>query len=230
MNGTYYVRKARNSVSKAKIAKHKSYELFRKNAKEFGRLSKAGKLLRDAVADFTREVSDKTTASRLTSLLNKIKALDTINVRGKRNLESAFAKDIAKKMLMGFEFNNAGHLSSILKKSYSVNTSTGVITIANLMLKRDLACPKGATHVAVKGIGCIVNFGDNAFVAEETNEEIMTINNIVSDVILSPVKKLKGTGLKIYLLRILFFQEVNGRMVLINEGRFRGCVVEEVCS
>jgi hypothetical protein len=49
-------------VSKAKIAKHKSYELFRKNAKEFGSVSKAGKLLRDAVADFTREVSDKTTA------------------------------------------------------------------------------------------------------------------------------------------------------------------------
>lgn len=91
--------------------------------------------------------------SRLTSLLNKIKALDTINVRGKRNLESAFAKDIAKKMLKGFEFNNAGHLSSILKKSFSINAATGAITITSLMPKRDIAYPKGATHIALKGSG-----------------------------------------------------------------------------
>lgn len=38
------------------------------------------------------------------------------------------------------------------------------------------------------------------------------------DVILSPVKKLKGTGLKIFLLRILFFEEVNGRMSFFNDN------------
>jgi hypothetical protein len=56
-------------------------------------------------------------------------------------------------MLKGFEFNNAGHLSSILKKSFSINAATGAITITSLMPKRDIAYPKGATHIALKGSG-----------------------------------------------------------------------------
>jgi hypothetical protein len=169
-----------------------------------------------------KDASDFLVTGRLNKLMFGIKNLDTTSARGERNVATGIIAPAAKDLVKGFDFNLAAPLSRILKKPYTVNTATGVIGIPGLKPKQDIDYPKGATHVKITGGWVKVNF---AAIPEQgelilTNQVILPLNGVLNNVVLTPVSLHGGMGKDIFVLQIVFYQEVNGVEYSLKNGEY----------
>jgi hypothetical protein len=108
----YFSRK-KGGFSSERVKNDPVYELTRKNGKEFGRASMAGKLLRTAFRGSIVRCPDIGMASRLTKAMLTVVMSDMVNLRGARTV---ICGDVRK--LEGFEFNKHGLLSKIFHVDY----------------------------------------------------------------------------------------------------------------
>jgi hypothetical protein len=164
----------------------------------------------------------------MTKIMTQIKNLDTTSVRGARNVGVAMATAQAKALLKGFEFNNDAMLSSMLFKPWAVNATTGVITIAGLVPTLDLIYPEGATHVSFTGSYANINYATGVADVKLTNVQNLPISATSTAVTLTPTAVPTGTGAKMYLLKIEFFQLVNGVQYSLKNGAYNALKLIEV--
>ena len=164
----------------------------------------------------------------MTKIMTQIKNLDTTSVRGARNVGVAMATAQAKALLKGFEFNREAMLSSMLFKPWAVNTTTGVITIAGLVPTLDLIYPEGATHVSFTGAYANINYATGIADVKLTNVQNLPITATSSAITLTPTAVPTGTGAKIFLLKIEFFQLVNAVQYSLKNGAYNALKVIEV--
>jgi hypothetical protein len=164
----------------------------------------------------------------MTKIMTQIKNLDTTSIRGARNVGVAMATAQAKSLLKGFEFNGDAMLSSMLFKPWAVNTTTGVITIAGLVPTLDLIYPEGATHVSFTGAYANINYATGIADVKLTNVQNLPITGTSSAITLTPTVVPTGTGAKIFLLKIEFFQLVNAVQYSLKNGAFNALKIIEV--
>jgi hypothetical protein len=227
MRGMYLIR-GKRQVSRKRILTDPKFIRVRENTNEFGMAVKAGKLLRDVVKSIFKEAGSRMTSTKLLQIMLRIIKLDAISTRGKRNAGIAMATPAAKKLLKGFEFNNKSQIGSILFKPYIITTVTGIIKISNLIPMNDVAAPEGATHLTLRGAYANLNFADRVNAIEYTNEENLPIDATSTTVTLTPAAVPAGTGTKLYLLQIEFFQMVNAVQYSLNNGSFNALVIGDV--
>ncbi len=220
--------KTKSGVSGDRIANDPAFARTRENGSEFGISATAGKLLRDALRNMVSSASDNRITSRLTQTMSQIKNLDTTSVRGERSVDVGIATVEGKAILKGFNFNDKAILGAILYKPYSVDTSTGVISIANLVPANEIAAPSGSTHMSLKGAFAIVDFDLGTSNVEYTNTQNLPIDGTSTTVTLTPAAVPTGTGTKLYLLQIEFFQEVNSVQYSLNNGAYNALAIIEV--
>jgi hypothetical protein len=218
----------KTSVDGTRIANDPAFQRTRENNSEFGTSAKAGKLTRDSLRPISMNATDNRIVSRITQLMTKIKNLDTTSARGARNIGVAMASAPAKALLKGFEFNNSAMLSSILYKPWAVNTTTGVITITGLIPTMDLVFPEGATHVSFTGAYANVNYATNVVDVKLTNIQNVPINSTASTITLTPTAVPAGTGAKLFLLKIEFYQSVNTVQYSLKNGAYNGLKIIDV--
>ncbi len=223
-----HLAKMKTSLDGARIATDDAFLLTRQNGAEFGSSATSGKLTRDALRPIISNSADNRIVSRITQLMTKVKNLDTTSVRGARNAGVAMLTPGAKLLLKGFEFNKDALLSSILFKPYSVNTLTGVITITGLVPINDVSYPTGATHMSITGCYANINFATGITDVKLTNVQNLPINGTPSTVTLTPTGVPAGTGAKVYLLKIEFFQLVNTVQYSLRNGAYNALRVIEV--
>jgi hypothetical protein len=171
---------------------------------------------------------DNRVSSRLMGVMSKIKNQDGTSARGLRNVGVGIATPGAKLLLKGFNFNKRSTLTSILFKPYSVNTGTGVISIAGLKPVDDIAALAGATHINLKGAFARVNFATSQYDIKYTNVVNLPINAVSSNVLLTPTGVPGGTGVDLFLLQIEFFQFVNGVQYSLKNGEYNALSIVEV--
>lgn len=220
--------KMKTSVDKDRIANDPAYARTRENGAEFGSSAKSGKLTRDSLRPIALNATDSRAVSRMTKLMTQIKNLDATSVRGSRNVGVAMALATAKAMLKGFDFNNNAILGSLLYKPWAVNTTTGVITIAGLTPVNDVVFPEGATHISFTGAYGNINYATGVVDVKLTNIVNLPINGTASTVTLTPTAVPAGTGAKVYLLKIEFFQQVNGVQYSLKNGAYNALKIVEV--
>ena len=140
------VRKARPS-NKDQFESAPSLARTRENAGEFGRVARAGKLLRQALRKQLQGVADRLSVGRLTKEMRRIEGLDTTATRGQRRVLKADAGE-----LLGFNFNAGAPLTAVFFAEYAVKltgkTLTGktlTLTLPGLVPTTDLTAPVGAT-------------------------------------------------------------------------------------
>ena len=150
------VRKVRPS-NKDQFESAPSLARTRENAGEFGRVARAGKLLRQALRKQLQGVADRLSVGRLTKEMRRIEGLDTTATRGQRRVLKADAGE-----LLGFNFNAGAPLTTVFFAEYAVKltgkaltgkTLTGkaltgkalTLTLPGLVPTTDLAAPAGAT-------------------------------------------------------------------------------------
>ncbi len=220
----------KGGVSKERIANDPAFARTRENGAEFGTAGTSGKLMRDSLRPLMLNSADGRVTSRVTALMAQMQKLDVVSVRGKRNVGGAIAganAATAKAMFKNFNFNKAVVLGAVLYKPYAVNTTTGVITIANITPINDIAFPAGATHVSFSGAFGNLNFATSVVDVRYTNVVNMQINSGLTTVTLTPSAAATGTGVKLFLLKVEFFQLINGVQYSLKNGAFNALAIIE---
>jgi hypothetical protein len=218
----------KTSVDGDRIANDPAFIRTRENNSEFGSSARYGKLTRDNLRPISMNATDGRVVARMTKIMTQIKNLDTTSIRGARNVGVAMATAQAKALLKGFEFNSDAMLSSMLFKPWAVNTTTGVITIAGLVPTLDLIYPEGATHVSFTGSYANINYATGVADVKLTNVQNLPITGTSSAITLTPTAVPTGTGAKIFLLKIEFFQLVNAVQYSLKNGAYNALKIIEV--
>ncbi len=219
--------KTKSGVSADRIANDPTFQRTRENGAEFGNAATAGKLLRDSVRSLMMNASDNRVTSRITQLMTAVKNMDATSVRGKRTVGVGIGVTAGRTLLKGLNFNDAAILGAVLFKPYAVNTTTGVITIASLVPQTDIVYPAGATHLSITGAMGNVNFATGVSDVKLTNVLNLAINSTSSAVTLTPTALPAGTGTKIFLLKIEFFQLMNGVQYSLKNGAYNSLAIIE---
>ena len=231
-NMTFYKSKDGNlvrtkgGVSGERIANDAAFARTRENNSEFGNAAKAGKLVRNTLRTLMMSAKDTRVTSRLTQVMSMIKNYDTTSDRGKRTVAIGIANPASLELLKTFDFNESAGFSSVLYKAYTV-TPAGKILITGLVPINDLAYPTGATDATFKGAFAIVDFATGTSQIEYTNEISVPLDATSGDVTLSPIVVPTGSGTKIYLLTIEFFQTVNGQQYSLKNGAYNALSIIE---
>ena len=215
-----YLAREKGGVDASRIANDPGFARTRENGAEFGNAASAGKLLRDAVRVLGKDASDGRVTARLTQIMAQIKNMDEANARGERHVGEGLAKDEAKNLLIGFNFNVNAELGTVLYKAFGVDAETGEITIAALTPQKDISLPSGASHIILKSGFASVNFttGESEMTVSEpvriaTNAEAQAVS-------LKPAAAPTVEGTHFYLLSIDFVQSVNNADYSLNNNSY----------
>lgn len=218
----------KTSVDAQRIANDPAFERTRENGAEFGSSAGSGKQLRDAVRPMALNAADGRVTARLTKVMTVIKNLDTMNARGRRVVAQGIQDPDGIATLKGFDFNKNALLGSILYKPFVVNTATGEIVIVDLVPQLDVQFPQGATHIQ---LSC--GFAGLDFATGDKDLQLSPAVNLPIDptqttVTLTPAGVPVVGTTKLFLLKIEFFQEVNGSQYTLKNGLYNALRIVEV--
>lgn len=217
----------KGGVSGERIANDPAFARTRENGAEFGESATAGKILRDTLRNLMMNASDNRVTSRLTSVMSAIKNYDTVSGRGERTVANGM--QTGKIELKGFDFNVNAPLGSILFKPLDIDTGLGSITIQNLNPLNDIDYPVGATHMTFSGGVANVNFTTGEKEMTLFNPVNMVISNNSGNVNLSLAAPLPPVnGNVFYLLKVEFFQIVNGQQYSLKNGAYNALTIVEI--
>ena len=132
---------------------------------------------------------------------------------------------MAKELLNGFNFNNNAIFSSIVFANGSIDIPTGVRTIAAFTPINDVAYPAGATHLSISAAFGNVDFSNDDSDVKFTNKVNKAIDGTTSAVTLTPTGLPSGTGTKIYVVEVEFFQEVNAIQYSLKNGAYNALAI-----
>jgi hypothetical protein len=218
----------KTSVDAKRIATDPAFERTRENGKEFGSSAGSGKLLRDAVRPLAMNASDSRVVARLTKTMSLIKNLDTINSRGNRVVAEGIQTPLGITTLKGFDFNNHALLSSLFFNSYTVNNVSGEIVLTDLIPQQDLISPQGATHVEFSCGFVGLDFETNEKDLQQSNSVVLPIDQTQTTVTLTPTGIPSVGTTKLFLLKIAFFQLINGTRYSMKNGAYNALQIVEV--
>lgn len=222
-----HLARMKTSVDADRIATDPAFERTRENNREFGTSASAGKLMRDALRPMALNAADGRVVSRLTKVMTAIKNLDATSARGDRNVGVGISDPNAVLKLKGFEFNKEALLSAILYKPMTVNTGTGEIVITDLIPQMDVVWPQGATHVQFTSGFAGIDFVNGDKDLQQSASVNLPIDGTQTTVTLTPASAPSVVGTNLYLLKIEFFQEVNGVQYTLKNGAYNALRVVE---
>ncbi|WP_250434135.1 hypothetical protein [Hanstruepera flava] len=223
-----YRMRTKGGVSKERIQKDPAFERTRENNNEFGASASSGKLLRRSILDMVSNAKDSKLASRLTQRMIKVKNQDQTSFRGQRKVEIGIQTPEGKAWLKGFNFNRKAPLEEVLQTDFSLDTVTGEVTITDFTPTQKLYIPPGATHVEFTTGFLNLDFATKEKDLQLSNTVNVAINATTSTVTLTPSAAASGSGQSIYLLKIAFFQDINGLQYPLKNGEFNALQIIEV--
>ena len=218
----------KTSVDAKRIANDPAFERTRENGREFGSSAGSGKLVRDAARPMAFNAADGRVAARMTKVMTDIKNLDSVSPRGSRKVAIGITNPAGLAAMKGFDFNKSALLGAILYKPYTVDTASGEIVIANLVPQLDIAWPQGATHIQLTAGYAGVDFSTSEKDLQVSNEVNLPLDTTASTVTLTPAGAPAVATTKLFLLKIEFFQEVNGVQYTLKNGAYNALKVVEV--
>ncbi len=219
-----------SGVEAERIKSDPAFARTRENNNEFGTSGVASKLLRTALFSLLQSVADSRLTSRLTALMSQIKNMDNVSARGSRNVGAALQTiPAALELLKNFNFNEDANLSKILFQPFSIQMATGNITINGLQPDQHMRCPKGATHVNLKSALVEIDFSLGKYAVVESPVSNLAINKVITNVQLTPSGPPSLlSGVKLYVLQVLFLQEVNNVQYPLNNSASSSMAIVEV--
>ena len=212
--------RTKGGVSKKRILNDPAFIRTRENGSEFGKSANAGKMLRMAAGTLVFKAKDSKLSSRLLQVMSKIKNLDTISVRGERNVSEGILTLEGQLALRGFDFNDRAPLKSVLATPYVLDTNSGEIVITDFTPSEELRFPAGATHFSMRSSFVNLDFSTGISDATYSNVISLPIDETTATQTLTPTGVPTGGGTQLYFILIEFFQEVNGVSYPLKNGAF----------
>ncbi|MDD4991806.1 MAG: hypothetical protein PHR83_06195 [Paludibacter sp.] len=215
-----YLAREKGGVDASRIANDPGFARTRENGAEFGNAASAGKLLRDAMRALAKDASDGRVTARVTQIMAQIKNMDEANARGERSAAEGMAKDEAKALLIGFNFNVNAALGTVLYKAIEVDSVTGEIKIAALTPQKDISLPSGASHIILRSGFASINFltGESEMIVSAPVR--LEVGAEAQAVSLKPATVPAIEGTHFMLLSIDFVQAVNNADYSLNNNAY----------
>ena len=226
-NGDFKVRRRREK-NKSRLLTDPAYGRTREHMAEFGSVMKAGKLIRNALAQITHLVSDRTARNRLTSLLIEVAKSDPVNPRGFRNIMAGNAA-----LLKGFEFSTAGVITSTFKGSFqgTIDRDAGkaLVSIAPFTPGISVVRPAQATHFQLHAAVLEINF-DTGFrwYDNKSTPKLVLDEQPLQAISLETTFAPLSDNLVLLLFGIDFHLQTNGIFYTINSKDSNGLQITEV--
>ena len=215
-----YLVRTKGGVSKNKIMNDPAFIRTRENIAEFGKTAQSGKLIRTSIGTMLNRAKDARMTSRMLGILSKVRQLDSNSARGARSVDEGISTPNGKQLFKGFDFNNRAALQTVFRAPFNLNTSTGVVTIANFVPLDQLQVPEGATHASFRSAFINLDFQTGMFDTQYSPVVNIVLNMNITTIMLTPLAIPSGSGTKFYLLLIEFFQEVNGVQYSLQNGAY----------
>ena len=223
-----YLVREKGGVSADRIKNDPKFIRTRENNEEFRLGVQASRIIRTSIPLLLSHASDNTSSARLNSIMMKIGKMDTTSIRGQRNPQLGLVSANAKLLLKSFNFNANAELGRVMLKQWTITPATGVIGIANLIPINDLIAPSEATHFSISaGIG-MYNFTTGVYDLKFSNVVNAALGNTVVPITLTPTALPSGTGIKLYFMKLEYFQLVNGVQYALQNSNCNALSVIEV--
>ncbi len=216
-DGKQFVRK-RTTLRGDRIKTDPAFARVQESFREFGLGAQNGKLIRKAFGYSIDRVADKRLTNRLNSVLNKIKALDTLNPSGSRTAGQGLETPEGRALLTGFGFNQNAVLDQILKAPFVVDTVTGLISVSGLIPEEMLNAPFPATHFSLHSVWVRIDFATGTFQKVVTNGTQIVIDATEQDIELEPASVPQGNGRDLIALTVRFYKSVSGSVLPLNDS------------
>lgn len=200
----------KTSLNKDRVSNDPRFLRTRENNEEFGNAATAGKLIRDTLRSLIFGTADNRLIPRLSKAMMKIKSFDNTSPRGKRNVAAGITHPAAQEVLQDFDFNTNSNLNTVLFSPFTLDKASGEITIPGFLPASGVMAPDGATHLSLVSAFAKVDFANGEGELQVSPTQNIALVATSTHVVLQPpaVPTLPGTSF--YLLKITFFQLVNG--------------------
>ena len=226
--GDSYLIREKGGVSGDRIKNDPAFKRTRENINEFSTVATAGKLLRGAAAVLTKKAYDGKLTQRMMRVMTAIKNADQSSDRGYRQIYKGLETEEGIAMLRGFNFNGKSSLTDLLLVPYVVEKPSGKVTVDNLVPADMLNFPPASTHVAFQAAILDVDFETGLHAIAYSQVENFPLDMVARSFTLTPTEVPAGTGTKLYLMLVEFYQEVNGSQYALNNGGYNALTVLEV--
>jgi hypothetical protein len=227
MQNEYFARR-KGVIAAQRIRYEVTFQRTRECMNEFGKVSKAGKLLRTALKSHLNVLGSQRLAGRLLKELVAVIQTDNINKRGERNILNGDLE-----LLEGFEFNIYAPLSTIFSGTYQAFndpfSEAMQIIIPAFVPKTGLNAPEGTSHFRFVCSGVSIDFEGRTFETATSASAFFDINSpeISENLKISTLKAERVTPL-ILTLSVEFYQFVNGIYYPVGKGRYNAMRIVNV--
>lgn len=215
-----YLVRTKGGISKNRIQNDPAFARTRENGNEFGHVAKSGKIIRQALTPLLTDVKDSRLSSRMTKVLSAVKNTDTTSSRGNRQVSIGLAATDGKNFFKDFDFNQNAKLDGILLTDYTLDTTTGEVTINNVNPMQHINAPSGATHISITAAVLHLNLNTNEKELALSSNTIIPINATSVNINATPDSVPSGTGQQFFFLKLAFYQEINGFQYALNNGAY----------
>lgn len=213
--GVPTARMAGGGFTREAIKKGANMIRVRESNGEFANCSTTNKLFKHAIRPFTLGYKDGTLHSRLMRLFLKIKDCDTVSARGERSVVAGMASDQGQQLLKDFAITpKRAHL---LPCSYRFDWGTLTFSVSGFKVS-EAGFPKEATYMEVL-LG-VIRFDFKTLTFNRVIEVPLVIERDFSgDAFSLTIPELpEGEGILFAMVRVAFYQEVNGEGYLLPGG------------
>jgi hypothetical protein len=207
---SYRVRK-KGGVSGDRIKKDPVFANLRDNMSEFGRASKAAKLLRRAFRMELADVCDSAVAMRTTQAMSRIIKSDRVSDRGRRTLLQGEIE-----LLSGLQFNRHVSMEQAFKAPFttSIDRRAGTLTV-DIPAFASGACiskPVGATHFRLFASAGELDFETEHCVSTSSSTPDLLVDSLQSEIKLVCELSVANTKTLVLALGITFSRVDKGKL------------------
>jgi|GEM_PF-3693947 len=201
------------------------YAGTRKANAAFGQLSATGKFFRDTLAPFIKELGRKQLDNPVNQLFSEMRRADP-RLPGDYAIGSTLQHPDVVPLFRGFEFNKAsGWMRNILCTDLHCDADTLVLTLRNFDPATALRWPKSANYASFSSCAACFDFSEfTGSIVHSNTVFVHTDPTDPYDLLLEPTAEVSRNGVNLVLLKVVFFERLNGIDYPLS-GSLNGCMV-----
>jgi hypothetical protein len=185
------------------------------------------KAFRAALLEFHKGYKFTYFHSRLMRLFTGLKDLDSINTRGERLVAAGVATTQGTRLLKHFEYTPDCKVPALLPFDHCIDSTTFALTFTAFDIKK-VGFATGATHIELTYGVLDFDFGQLSHQLYLATPLVLNRSYTEHTVTLTPNVGTPTVGTRLCVLGVRFYQEVDGKLYLLNAKNSVGIAVLEV--